>query len=623
MKRLFSFSLILALIVSLGSPGVIVFAIEDIGLADTSKLPEVEVGTTSLSDTEGAAQSEAAVAIEDIGDVDESDSPLAPEPLDQSATLSVPGVIPSVVIAQIQVGVSGGANNEYVSLYNNETQEVDVTGWCLRNKGGVLFACLSQEDYDYRIAPGAFISFSTTSRVDEASIAVLISSCGSASGCIVGSSDAIQLVDGDIVIDTISWTAQPSGMYAIEREWNYEAFSQLHSGNGKGVDWVWKKSLATFGHIDEPIECSDGSFIATSGRCPVPPIVCKNRPDIEVGKLPPNLEVDQDGNCYENQCVNLPGFYSVLPNDFVADEDGRCFLSSSPLEVTELLINPKGVDGGNEYIEIYNPNDKEVSLAWWQFYLNDESKVYKFPDGSTISAREYLIIRDNEANFSLRNSSGSLRMTSIDGQYSVEVPSWANAKEGKSWAVVDGMWGYADPSPGEENLFAVSSLLKMVDLADCGEGRERNPLTGRCRNIPTPKELIPCKDGQYRSEETGRCRNIALAGDTLKPCKEGQYRSEETNRCRSIALAAKILKPCADDEFRNPATNRCRKILASSMPKIPFAPEKIEHISQNTLGWWALGGASLLAVGYAGWQWRFEVSQLTRRLSKVFASTSK
>lgn len=172
--------------------------------------------------------------------------------------------------------------------------------------------------------------------------------------------------------------------------------------------------------------------------------------------------------------------------------------------------------------------------------------------------------------------------------------------------------------------------------------------TGRCRLVSTvTRALVACRDDQYRSEETNRCRAIAPAGRTLVPCKEGQYRSEETNRCRSLASFVSSLKPCADDQFRNPVTNRCkriastddasladcgegrernpttnrcRNIVKATPTKADFAVQPTTQAAGAMWGWWALGGVTLLALGYAGWEWRYELRAWIARRAAFFRS---
>ena len=155
------------------------------------------------------------------------------------------------------------------------------------------------------------------------------------------------------------------------------------------------------------------------------------------------------------------------------------------------------------------------------------------------------------------------------------------------------------------------------DLAPCQAGYYRHPETKRCRKIEVAKTPAPCKEGYYRSEQTGRCRSIvALAAKTLKPCQDGYFRNPETGRCKKIAAADDILKDCPEGFERNPTTRRCRKIKTASMPVVGSATAGVQHVAGATWGWWVFGGVSLLAVGYGAWQWRWELSQLIRRLRR-------
>jgi hypothetical protein len=150
--------------------------------------------------------------------------------------------------------------------------------------------------------------------------------------------------------------------------------------------------------------------------------------------------------------------------------------------------------------------------------------------------------------------------------------------------------------------------------ASCESGYARNMATGRCNKIELASALLPCKEGQYRSEETGRCRSIASdAASVLKPCADDQFRNPATNRCKKLA-SADDLADCGEGRQRNPATNRCRNVTSSSdVPAAAFAVEPLKDSTTAFVGWWALGGIAVLALGYAGWEWRREVSQFLRK----------
>jgi len=157
----------------------------------------------------------------------------------------------------------------------------------------------------------------------------------------------------------------------------------------------------------------------------------------------------------------------------------------------------------------------------------------------------------------------------------------------------------------------------------CPVGQYRHPETRRCRKIEAEKTITPCKDGYYRSEETGRCRSIAsAAAKTLKPCPEGQFSNSSTGRCKKIASTDDIVKECPEGFERNPQTKRCRKIKSANMPAAGSAAAEVKQVAGATWGWWVFGGVSLLAVGYGVWQWRWEISQIVRKMRESIKSAN-
>jgi hypothetical protein len=407
------------------------------------------------------------------------------------------------------------------------------------------------------------------------------------------------------------------------------------------------------GSIDEVIDvCQNiagiqvlipgGYYRDIGGNCvPIPVDICHNIDGIQIS-IPPGYVVDNYGNCQVDQCLNISGIQQIMPDGMDLDDSGNCVvhdecsnlpdiqadipsgfirgdnnscvLSSLPLQVTELLPNAFGSDDGNEFIEIYNPNDSGISLLHFFLYIgSDYTHFYSFPVGSHIGAGQYLAFSNDDIKFTLVNTTSSVRLWAIDGTF-FDTPAYDNPKDGIAWALIDDVWQYTNqPTPGSANL---KTLLNedyvTVDsrLEPCGSNQYRSPDTNRCRLITTSSsELTPCKDGQYRSEETNRCRSIASDANILVPCAEGQERSPDTNRCRSITavLGASDLAPCKTGQERNPDTNRCRNIV-STIPKADYAPKQTASNSNNYIIWLSLAVVGMVAVGYGVWEWRQEIN---------------
>jgi hypothetical protein len=151
----------------------------------------------------------------------------------------------------------------------------------------------------------------------------------------------------------------------------------------------------------------------------------------------------------------------------------------------------------------------------------------------------------------------------------------------------------------------------------CPEGKYRNPLTNRCRNIEADASVLSsCADDEYRSPDTNRCRKTVLAAATITPCQEGYERNPDTNRCRKIANESTAPKPCDPGQERNPDTGRCRKITATSnAANVIDQPKKQGLFNTNSL---ILGIVGVAAVSYGVYEWRSEIGSMFGRLAARF-----
>lgn len=603
MKRVALFSLLLTLVISCTAPNGAVFASYETStestqlepLSEEMILPEDSPSSLPLV-LSGEAEEYTEPPVESLS---------APSlPRQEIALPETPSVTsPAIVLAQIQVGSSAGSSDEYVSIYNNGNEEVDVSGWCIRNKSRI-FACLNEPNTDYSIDPGAYIGFSGLPNRpgDHGLVAAFLPG----SNQIVASSDTIQIINGDSVIDEIAWkTSPPASHFAIERLWEEGQTGRLRAGE---ESWEWKKLLSVHGRILEHVECGGGVLVLEGEKCPV-----------------------------LNTCKGVV--------------------------ISEIAANVE-----EQFIELHNLASESIDITGCKVQTNRNTQTYIFPENTLLHAGDFEVVNIADTNLTLtKTTAGTVYLLSSDGQIETDSVTYRNLSKDTSWALMGNSWVQTYIiTPGSNNVYSqylpceegylrnadTGRCIKIVEPAvvtDCGEGRERNTATGRCRTIVTLSTLQPCRDGQYRSEETNRCRSIAPAGGTLKPCKEGQYRSEETNRCRSVAAAAaSVLKPCADDQFRNPATNRCKKIATADdialadcgegrernpatnrcrnvlgtsalTDTMPFPVEEVEDSRESFVGWLTLGIVVVAGASYGLWEWRYELIGAGRRFGHFIA----
>lgn len=286
------------------------------------------------------------------------------------------------------------------------------------------------------------------------------------------------------------------------------------------------------------------------------------------------------------------------------------------------------------FIEIINAGTSDLDLTGCTILAKGQGKhkdtTHTFRN-IELAAGSLHVVRLAETNIKLTKTGGGEVYVLDAGGNEIDQTSFTGLAKDSSWSLFDGEWKqtfaitenaanvfkeYADCQSGYERSvlgkYVKISVPPTVSdvLAPCPAGQYRHPETRRCRKIEAAKTVTPCKEGYYRSEATGRCRSIAsAAAKTLKPCPDGQFRNPATGRCKKIAAADDILKDCPEGFERNPKTKRCRKVALATAPKTGFAPEQVKEVTGAMWGWWVLGGVSLLAVGYAGWQWRWEIGR--------------
>lgn len=296
-----------------------------------------------------------------------------------------------------------------------------------------------------------------------------------------------------------------------------------------------------------------------------------------------------------------------------APSDNLC----SGLAITEILPNPAGIDTNKEFIELYNTTAEPVGLIGCELRIGEDGKSYAFEAGQVLGPMEYKAFFNDTTGLMLPNANAAeVWLISSSDEQSVHYKD--NLDDQESWAFVEGRWvATQEPTPGRPNIFKQEQQPStdervLGSVAPCEAGKERNPATGRCRNIPMASEPVPCKEGQERSPVTNRCRSIIQAVSN-KSCAEGQERNPETNRCRQIATVSEP-KPCPAGQERNPETGRCRRLP----PTVTQNAVVIEDVKagpfNKDIRWWIIGIIGLGAAGYALYEWRLDVLLALKRM---------
>lgn len=508
-----------------------------------------------------------------------------------------------VVIAQVAPNGTTGSQ-EYVSIYNNTDEDIDITSWCVKYNGSSSKpGCIIPPDDQTKLLLTA--RSYTTFASNEFMTAHPGFKPQARMPFAAGLSDnggSLTLVDpGGVIHDSFTWSAKVSAGKVYQRmiDVNGQAFDS-------GVDIVDFTQATLALPSDEQLGLYE--YV-------LPLDYCGNIEGAQ-SSVPEELVRDANGDCWEDACPNLNGLQYGVPDGYQLDGE-ICQLTpkqSARIDITELLPNPASYDTGNEFVELFNPGSEVVSLEGYVLQLGPAfTKTYTFPD-IDIAPQSYLAFSDQQTGIVLPNSSASLRLIAPAGNVVSQTNQYEKPREDYAWALLDGLWQLTDiPTRGTTNLPPLAdiedAILQASGLAPCPEGKYRNPDTNRCRNIQSGEtSLKPCAADQYRSPETNRCRNLTTLSSGLTPCKPGQERNLDTNRCRAVATASNQLKPCEEGYERNSDTNRCRKV-ATAKTALPQDPTSTR--STNTVLTTLLLG---LTAGYAVYEYRHDIANLSRRL---------
>lgn len=300
--------------------------------------------------------------------------------------------------------------------------------------------------------------------------------------------------------------------------------------------------------------------------------------------------------------------------------------------ITEILPNPEGSDTEGEFIELYNPTDHAIIMNDCSLQTSSNSKIYSL-DSVEIQPGVYVAFYGARTALTLPNTAGgSVWLIANDVELqSVQYP--ASLEDNQSWILSELGWVTTyTATPDQPNQ--IVSVKPCADgqirneatgrcqkqavavstvFSACEPGQTRNPVTNRCRAETTSNGLMPCSIGQERSLETNRCRTVNTAVAALVPCKEGQERNATTNRCRNIVQDT-VLSACPNGQERSMETNRCRKISVSVPQTLAAVTDLETPASEFGPEWWIAGSITTLALGYALYEWRYDIKSFVRQV---------
>lgn len=299
-----------------------------------------------------------------------------------------------IMIVELQTESLTSATQEYVTLANNSTGAVNITGWRLQyfSASATNFTSPSRTiNLNGTINPGEkYIAASTGYKTSEA--AVFFSSTFAAAG------GHIRLI---------------SGTAATEQEHDRLGWGTAGLPESVAADFLVKGSVYKR-------QTTAAGFVDTDN----------NKNDFSVPSTSPLTQVLAATNTPESIIIT-----ELLPNP------------AAP-----------ATDANDEFIELYNSSSTALSLSDYKLQTGlSNSYSYTFASQS-IAPYSYMVFYSSQTGLILSNTTGKARLLSPDGMVLSESDVYEDAKTGTSWQLYNGAWGWSTaPSPSVANNASITS----------------------------------------------------------------------------------------------------------------------------------------------------------------------
>lgn len=306
-----------------------------------------------------------------------------------------------IVINEIAwMGTIASGNDEWIELYNNSDNEINLEGWLLKSSDESIKISLSGKIS----AQGFFLLERTDDQTVPGISADLIYK-----GSLANSGENIILTNGqDNIVYQIDcsngWTAGDN----ITKQ-TMERNLSISSGQAG-----WQNSANPGG---TPRETNSIKQMANSETTNGKEIITNSKERI--------------ANSAETKQVQ------EVKNIFI----------------NEIMPSPEGSDEQGEWIEIFNNNNFAADIANWQIRdIVGQVRTYTFPIGTKISAFGFLVLTRPQSKITLQNTQDGLELLNPGGQV-IQSISYSSAKQGQTYSRVNNnTWYWSQiPTPGSVN----------------------------------------------------------------------------------------------------------------------------------------------------------------------------
>jgi len=297
-----------------------------------------------------------------------------------------------VVINEVAwMGTAANSADEWIELYNNTNQDINLEGWGLYEAGGETL-----------IEPLTGVikakSYYLIERTDDATISDIPASQEPSSWGGYGlknSGEHLQLLNNSSqVIDEVNC---PDGWFAGDN-----------------------KTKKTMERINPSFSGNDPSNWQTSQNPGGTPKTKNSQAQQQLSEPEPEPETQ--------------------PTAEQRKEEPTPISYPSGILINELVPSPEGKDELEEWLELKNTNNQEVDISGWKIQDTiGSTKTYIFPEATKIKAQGYLVLTRPVSKITLNNSGDGLQLIQPNGNI-IDTVTYEKAPLGQSYNRTESGW---------------------------------------------------------------------------------------------------------------------------------------------------------------------------------------
>ncbi|MFH1444432.1 MAG: lamin tail domain-containing protein [Candidatus Peregrinibacteria bacterium] len=454
-----------------------------------------------------------------------------------SSSSSISSSIPSVFITEVLANPIGADTEEWIEIANLGAVSVNIAGWTLDDgNSSAVYTILPQSGSGFFLAPGEYWSF-------RKSVTSLPLDNNGERVSLMNGSQLIDAWEYPMTAEEVSFGRDKDPPYALH------AFCVPSEGQPNVVASLAPRILiqdagsASVGsafvvgeeHVSINLQAAAGAGSlasavctwdygddAVSSACNPPSHTFSDPGDytvrltvrdfcggISVSTLNvtvlPKEQPQSSSSKSSASSSSLSSFSSVSSSSSISFTSSISSFSSSASALVETgAVLSEVMMTGDEWIELFNSTDHEISLAGW--ILDDlregglahrssarsggGSKPFIIPSSTTIAAGAYRIFSRDDTKLALNDTGDDVWLIAPDNSWSdhVTIPK---LKAGTSLSFCNGEWRTSDPTPGLPNTCQTTLPLPVSSIASAKKSvAAAAPAFSRTRYVSASRSSI-------------------------------------------------------------------------------------------------------------------------------------